>query len=138
MDRSRYPADWEAISQAIRTRAGNCCEWCGAPNGAVGFRGVHGYFHIVFTPEGKQVNTEPVAVSRLTRIVLTVAHLGAPLPGDPPWRGNPHDKADCRLVNLAALCQRCHLGYDRDDHARHAAATRRRKIRQAGQAAFVD
>jgi hypothetical protein len=32
-DKSRYPADWPAISRRIRfDRAGNKCEWCGARN----------------------------------------------------------------------------------------------------------
>ena len=31
------------------------------------------------------------------------------------------------------MSQRCHLGYDADDHARHAAATRRRRRVAAGQ-----
>jgi len=45
------------------------------------------------------------------RVVLTVAHLN-------------HRPMDCRESNLAALCQRCHLNYDRP---RHIAAARRRR-----------
>ena len=37
------------------------------------------------------------------KIVLTVAHLD-------------HDKNNNRFSNLAALCQRCHLNYDRKRH----------------------
>lgn len=34
IQRERYPVDWESISACIRyQRAGNRCEWCGAPNG---------------------------------------------------------------------------------------------------------
>ncbi len=47
-------------------------------------------------------------------VVLTVAHLN-------------HDPSDCRDENLAALCQACHIGYDADEHARHARETRTRK-----------
>lgn len=130
MRRQEYPLDWPAISRAIRERDGNCCAWCGVPNGAVGFRDKRGYFVTVFTPDGRHIYPQPVAVVKLTRIVLTVAHLGAPQPGDPPWRGNPHDKSDVRPENLAALCQACHLGYDRVDHMAHAAATRERKRRE--------
>ena len=98
---SRYPEDWKAISLAIRTvRANNRCEWCGAVNRA----------------------PHPITGSR---VVLTVAHLGVPRADGRP--GDKHDKSDCRLENLAALCQRCHLNFDRDDHVRHAAATRARK-----------
>ncbi len=32
-ERGRYPQNWKDISAAIRARAGNKCEWCGAPNG---------------------------------------------------------------------------------------------------------
>lgn len=137
MNRKDYPADWEAISRAVRDREGNCCAWCGVPNGAIGYRSpLMGYFYA--TPglsPGEVLHSfaYPGITVRVIRIVLTVAHLGAPPPGAPPWHGNPHDKADCRPENLAALCQRCHLGYDRHDHAEHAAATRRRKRIQAGQ-----
>jgi 5-methylcytosine-specific restriction endonuclease McrA len=34
MDRSRYPDNWEEISDYVRfERAGGCCEWCGAEHG---------------------------------------------------------------------------------------------------------
>jgi hypothetical protein len=45
-------------------------------------------------------------------IVLTVAHLD-------------HDPRNCDLSNLKALCQWCHLHYDRQHHAETAARTRR-------------
>ena len=88
--RSVYPADWIAISKRIRLeRAKGRCEWCGAVN----------------------YQAHPVTGSR---VVLTVAHLGAPLADGSP--GDKHDKADVREENLAALCQRCHLNFDREDH----------------------
>ena len=34
--RHLYPPDWEAIVAALKDRAGNQCERCGAPNGAAG------------------------------------------------------------------------------------------------------
>ena len=55
-----------------------------------------------------------------SRVILTVAHLD-------------HDPANCDDDNLVALCQRCHLGYDAEEHALHAAETRRRKLVDAGQ-----
>lgn len=138
MDKSRYPADWDAISAAVRERAGNCCEWCGVPNGAVGARDRRGYFHTLppeLRREGGPGTTFMASdgPAKVIRVVLTVAHLGAPKPGEPPWHGDPHDKSDVRDVNLAALCNRCHLGYDLMDHVRHAAETRRRKRIAAGQ-----
>jgi len=111
LDRSRYPAAWEAISRRVRDEAGGRCMWCGAKQG--------GY------------NTRTGS-----RVVLTVAHLGAPRPGSRyPW-GSKHDKRDVRDCNLAALCNACHLGFDRDDHTRNAAETRRRRRQAAGQAAL--
>lgn len=53
-------------------------------------------------------------------VVLTTAHID-------------HDPSNCDDDNLVALCQRCHLRYDADEHARHAAETRRRKLIEAGQ-----
>lgn len=101
---SRYPKDWKAISWQIRSeRAGWCCEWCGACNGW----------------------PHPDTGSN---VVLTVAHLGVPLADGRP--GDKHDKSDCRPENLAALCQRCHLNFDRPDHMARAAATRERKKRE--------
>ena len=51
------------------------------------------------------------------RIVLTVAHLD-------------HDPQNNTDANLAALCQRCHLGHDRLLHMLHARQTRERKTGQ--------
>lgn len=104
--KERYPDNWKQISITIRQRAGGRCEWCGAENGM----------------------PHPVTGSR---VVLTVAHLGTPRPDGTP--GNKHDKLDVRPENLAALCQRCHLNYDRDEHKANAAATRRRRKIEAGQ-----
>ena len=50
-------------------------------------------------------------------VVLTVAHLDR----DPS--NNPEDGS-----NHAALCQRCHLNHDREQHMRNAAVTRRRAM----------
>lgn len=134
VDYSRYPADWHDISRRIRfERAGNRCEWCGAPNGAA----------IVRKPcssEWREVQGMEIEVAalvdgeRVTRVVLTVAHLGTPHADGTP--GDKHDKMDVRDENLAALCQRCHLLYDLDDHMRHAAETRRRRKIEAGQLAM--
>lgn len=68
-------------------------------------------------------------------MILTVAHLGVPYPDGTP--GNPHDKMDVRDENLAALCQRCHLNYDRVEHMLNAAYTRWQKKIEAGQLYFI-
>jgi hypothetical protein len=103
--RERYPANWKAISERIRfERAGNKCEWCGAEN---------------YQPH-------PITGSK---VVLTVAHLGTPHADGTP--GDKHDKQDVRDENLAALCQRCHLLYDIDEHIANAKVTRATKKRAA-------
>lgn len=137
MDRSRYPDNWEDVSLAIRERAGWCCEWCGVENEAVGARDRFGDWHSEAEIEG--LNSD-VGFSlfgdfpKIIKIVLTVAHLGVEKPHNRP--GDKHDKMDCRPENLAALCQRCHLNFDREDHIRHAHETRRRKKIEAGQCAL--
>lgn len=90
MDRALYPDEWEEISFCIRAvRAKWRCERCGAYQG------------------------EPHPVTG-SIVVLTVAHLGIDKPDGAP--GDKHDKRDVRPENLAALCQRCHMNYDRPDH----------------------
>jgi hypothetical protein len=104
MDRSRYPPNWNKVSRTIRQVAGWKCEWCGIANGV------------------------PLPSGRAGKVVLTVAHLGAPYADGRP--GDKHDKHDVRRENLAALCQACHLRYDLADHIAHARATRQRKKRE--------
>lgn len=50
-----------------------------------------------------------------SNVILTVAHV--------------HDKRPevAHLLNLAALCQRCHLNHDRSDHLAVQRANRRRR-----------
>lgn len=129
MDRKRYPANWEVISRRVRfERAGNKCEWCGVENGAVGARDVDGkWWH---EREIDQMKSDvgyalfAGEYPKIIRIVLTVAHLGTPHANGTP--GDKHDKMDVREENLAALCQKCHLNYDREDHVQH----RRDNLRQ--------
>lgn len=103
-ERTRYPSDWKAISMRIRERAGQRCE-------CEGECGLH-------TTTGRCVerNGEPARFAR-GRVVLTVAHLD-------------HTPENCADDNLKAMCQRCHLRYDRDHHAANSAATRRAKSPQ--------
>jgi 5-methylcytosine-specific restriction endonuclease McrA len=54
---------------------------------------------------------------KIVRVVLTVAHLD-------------HDRENNTDANLAALCQKCHLGHDLKLHMRHARETRERKVGQ--------
>ncbi len=50
-----------------------------------------------------------------SRVILTVAHLDH----------NPGNNTD---ENLAALCQKCHLALDKDQHIATARATRQEKL----------
>ncbi len=106
----RYPENWKEISLRIREREGWQCKWCGAVNG----------------------QPNPATGSK---VVLTVAHLGTTYPDGRP--GDVYDKMDVRDENLAALCQRCHLNYDRAEHIFNAARTRLRKRIEAGQLVLI-
>lgn len=107
-NRDRYPADWPEISAAIRfgRAAGRCeCEGeCG--------RGTH---------VGRRPNQHgQPAYGTASRVVLTTAHLD-------------HTPENCDPANLRAMCQGCHLHYDKDHHRQTAAATRRAAVKAAGQ-----
>lgn len=93
-EKDRYPKDWPAISQRIREREGNCCKWCGAPNGEFIERDSSGNWHL-HSHTGVCMGEACDSV----KIVLTVAHLD-------------HTPEHCEDDNLAALCQRCHNRYD--------------------------
>lgn len=117
-NRARYPQDWPDISRRIKSdRAFGRCECrgeCGrTPEqhgaSADGDRclAVHGVPH-------------PVTGSM---VVLTVAHLD-------------HTPENCDDDNLRAMCQACHLAYDRGHHAATRAATTTQAI--PGQITFAD
>ena len=96
---ARYPADWPAISAWIRhTRALGHCE-CEGECG----RGTH---------TGRCPNRQgQPAYGTGSKVVLTTAHLD-------------HTPENCDPANLRAMCQGCHLHYDREHHAQTAARTR--------------
>lgn len=98
-NRHRYGKDWPAFARSIKERAGWRCE-CEGECG----RGTH---------KGRCPNRhgEP-AYSRHALVVLTVAHLDhTPETRDP--------------AKVRAMCQGCHLHYDKDHHAETRARTRR-------------
>jgi hypothetical protein len=110
-NKDRYPSDWKAISERIRfDRAESRCECAGECG-----RGTH---------EGRCPNLhgEP-AYGTGSKVVLTVAHLD-------------HTPENCDDENLKAMCQGCHLHYDREHHAATRSETRRRERENAGQAAM--
>ena len=59
-------------------------------------------------------NGEPHPITG-SKVVLTVAHLD-------------HTPENCADDNLAALCQRCHNGYDAKERARGIAARKRSQM----------
>lgn len=107
-DRHRYPSrdEWARIRTRILERARGRCECtgrCGHDHGG----------------RCDEIDRHPALYFR-GRVVLTLAHLDH----------QPENNAD---ENLAALCQRCHLAYDRDHHAATRAATRRAELEASGQ-----
>jgi 5-methylcytosine-specific restriction endonuclease McrA len=119
-NRGRYPADWPAIRETILERASErgpgsleglrfpprceCVGECGRGTHTGRCPNVHGH----------------EAYGTGSTVVLTIAHLDhVPEHSDPS--------------NLKAMCQGCHLHYDREHHAETRAATRRAELEAAGQ-----
>jgi hypothetical protein len=98
-NRHRYPQNWPLISQRIRfVRAGGRCECIGECG-----RGTH---------DGRCPNRHRGrAYGTGSAVVLTTAH-------------RDHTPENCTEENLTAMCQGCHLHYDREHHAATAKATR--------------
>ncbi len=126
-----YPRNWRSeIRPRILRRAGEVrdhqgrilrearCEQCGVENHSVGVRDVHGRWHTGEDIAGGSLYMDDHDY-RLTRIVLTVAHL------DHDYR-NPN----VRDERLRAWCQRCHLRHDHAEHVEHARLTRERRSGQ--------
>lgn len=118
MDASRYPPNWAELSAAAKQAAGWCCQECGVPHLAWGWRDPTGAFHQVDPAPLADRGLRPPfdlwtgeAVRHLIRIILTVSHVD-------------HDTANSAPGNLRALCQRCHLAYDLHHHMKNAANTR--------------
>lgn len=111
----RYPADWGKIRARILKRAGDRCEWCGVRNGIAGWRRPDGTFVPLDQPPMRPEDAKVIT------IVLTIAHI--------------HDRApeNCADDNLAALCQKCHLDHDREQHEQSRLAGERKKQIEAGQ-----
>ncbi|MFD7590663.1 hypothetical protein ACFV84_35095 [Kitasatospora sp. NPDC059811] len=111
-NRHRYPTNWPDISLTIKQRGGWQCECLGECG-----RGTH---------PGRCPNRHGApAYGTGSTVVLTTAHLD-------------HQPEHCDPANLRAMCQGCHLHYDRDHHRETAAATRRAAREEAGQLTFFD
>lgn len=129
--RHLYPADWEAIVAAVRARAGNRCERCGALNGERGaFDPAAGKWEPLRVWEdrtiaaGGQCEVVSGHPRHFPRVVLTTAHqdyAGGPCQCEATTGRKCGD-----MDHLQALCARCHLALDLPKHIRNARATRRR------------
>lgn len=111
-NRERYPADWPAISEAVKNRAGWRCE-CEGECG----RGSH-------TGRCPNRHGRP-AYGTGSRVILTTAHLD-------------HVPEHCDPANLRAMCNGCHLAYDADHHRQTRARTRAAALEAAGQGVLLD
>ena len=119
-----YGKEWKTVTRPrILKRAGNKCEQCGKPNRKLVWvwkaafdqywtlskaRQLWHYCSIGGTGNfqlfGKQWRE-----ARRIRVVLTIAHLN-------------HTPGDDRDENLKALCQGCHLNFDKGHHRESRAA----------------
>lgn len=110
-----YPIDWPQLSAVIRFgRAKGRCEGCKRPHGRFVCHLGDGRW---WDPErsawrdgqGRTARVTDIkdvlGVVTTTRVVLATAH-------------RDHDPTNNRLRNLAALCQRCHMLHDREEHQR--------------------
>ena len=129
IDYKKYHPNWKTeIRPAVLTRANNRCECCGVDNYEYVFRGylqngkevyqdVEGR---VFDAENSRLLFKDLFVyikplsgnpnQKAIKVVLTIAHLN-------------HNVDDNEMINLKAMCQRCHLRYDKEHHK----ATRKTK-----------
>lgn len=114
-----YPIDWALLSRRIRfERAGGRCESCGRPHGAVIRQLADGRWLDEARGEWRDdagaaaewPDMVAAATTRERRIWLAACHLD-------------HDPMNSRPRNLRALCQRCHLRYDRAEHRRRRRLT---------------
>jgi hypothetical protein len=111
----RYPPEWPAITWVIKfVRAGSRCECvgqCSVPNDRMMPWGRLTWADLTFVHAGRcraeHGLPHPITGSK---VVLTTAHLD-------------HTPENCHPANLRAMCQSCHLRYDRVHHAE----TRRRR-----------
>lgn len=102
-NKHRYPANWKDIRAAIMERAGGRCE-------CTGECGLHRNRRCV------ERHQEKAAWAR-GKVCLTTAHLD-----HQPEHNDPS--------NLKAMCNRCHLVYDRDHHRQSRDIRRDRKAGQ--------
>ena len=125
----RYPDDWNHISDVIRFgRAGGRCECCGE----CGLDHEHPIVRAPDAPEERchAVHAKPHPVTG-SNVILTTAHLDHQLENSDD-AGGVFVELPLERSNLRAMCQGCHLHYDRDHHAERARQTREERREQIG------
>ena len=125
-----YPSNWKTeIVPQVKARDKNCCAFCGVKNYSVGYRQNSKFISTAGNEwhdkagngelsykEARELvkHCNEFADDNLIVIVLTVAHLN-------------HDINDNDLSNLKALCQKCHLDYDKEHHKKNSRQTLKNK-----------
>ena len=114
-NKDRYPKDWKLRSRFVRFyRAKGKCEWCGIPHNAVRDKDNPDIWFTV--DDGHACDSWFLdREERASRVILTCAHI---------YDDRPEASS---LLNLAALCQRCHNRHDAPGrHARRKARIERK------------
>lgn len=118
-----YPIDWPLISRRVRfERAGGRCEACGRPHAGRVIQLRDGRWwdeaHSIWRDDAGVPAAWPdiveFAAAMTRQVYLGTAHLD-------------HDPQNSAARNLRALCQRCHLRHDRDEHLRRRRRNRLRR-----------
>jgi hypothetical protein len=102
--------------------ANNCCQFCGVKNYSVYliendkqiFLQPYESTNFFICPDGFKRTIGRTGAFILKKVVLTIAHLD-------------HDITNNCPTNLKALCQKCHLSYDKDHHRKNARQTLKTK-----------
>lgn len=114
-DYKNYPPNWKTeIRPAILERDNHCCYFCGVKNKTLIRRFGNGMSDWEYWPEGMEGEAWSLDGLKSTLIILTIAHL------DHNTQNNDYD-------NLVALCQKCHLNYDKHHHRKNTRETIRKK-----------
>ena len=112
-----YHKDWRRIRLAVLRRDNWTCQDCGAKQHSLRPVPPPGLFPMEPGPPrgidifGLAINPPP---DMRTHVHLQASHIN-------------HIKADCRLENLRALCERCHGLNDSQQSSRKTSATKQRK-----------
>lgn len=99
MNRSRYPANWDAIALSVKSNANWECEQCGRPCRKPGESDAVLIARIKADTEWAPDLYDENLNLKLVRFTLTTAHLN-------------HIPEDCKESNLSALCSVCHCRFD--------------------------